>query len=59
MGNNSIAEEQINAIKSNLRYLEENMAIENAKNMGHDELADLLKAFSGKMPKLETLLRKL
>jgi hypothetical protein len=39
--------------------LEENMAIEAAKNLGHDELSDLLKAFSGQMPKLETLLRKL
>ena len=44
---------------SNTRPRKDNMAIENAKNMGHDELADLLKAFSGQMPKLETLLRKL
>jgi hypothetical protein len=59
LGNDSVAEEQINAIKSNLKYLEDNMAIEAAKNMGHDELSELLKAFSGQMPKLDTLLRKL
>jgi hypothetical protein len=58
LGNDSIAEDQINAIKSNLKYLEDNMAIENGK-MSHDELSDLLKTFSGQMPKLDSLLRKL
>ena len=58
LGNNLIAEDQINAIKSNLKYLEENMAIENGK-ISHDELSDLMKTFSNNMPKLDSLLRKL
>jgi hypothetical protein len=35
------------------------MAIENSKNMGEDELSDLLKLFSGQMPRLEVLLKRL
>jgi hypothetical protein len=58
LGNNLIAEDQISAIRGNLKYLEDNMAIENGK-MSHDELSDLLKSFSGQMPRLDSLLRKL
>ena len=64
MGLDSGAESQIQAIKDNLKYLEENMIRENIdkaskQDLTEEEIKDLLKKFGEQVPKLEEMIRKL
>lgn len=57
------AEGQIQAIKDNLKYLEENMIREDMDKIKGDltesEIRELLKKFAGQVPKLEDMIIKL
>ena len=64
MSLDSGAESQIQAIKDNLKYLEENMIRENIDkaskpDLTEEEIRDLLKKFGDQVPKLEEMIRKL
>ena len=57
------AEGQIQAIKDNLKYLEENMIREDLDktkgDLTKEEILELLKKFAGQVPKLEEMLTRL
>lgn len=64
MSLDSGAESQIQAIKDNLKYLEENMIRENIDkaskpDLTEEEIRDLLKKFGDQVPKLEEMIKKL